>query len=221
MLTGKQSRFAFEYPKDSNATKAAERAGYSERTAYSIGSELLKKPEILEAIEVAKERAAAVSEVSVGLILREWLDILSADPNDLVTIHRDSCRDCYDADTRELMKASGMRESLRVPNPDCETCKGLGVEDVIVADMRNVKGPARKLYAGAVRTKDGVKVLMRDRDAAAVNLARFLGMLVDKRELSGPGGGPIPLEAVQADDLSDEQLMAIASSSPLLLEGER
>ena len=35
-----------------NATKAAKMAGYSERTAYSIGSQLLKKPHIKAVVDV-------------------------------------------------------------------------------------------------------------------------------------------------------------------------
>lgn len=50
-LTAKQKRFCDEYLIDLNATQAAIRAGYSEKTAYSIGQENLKKPEISEYIE--------------------------------------------------------------------------------------------------------------------------------------------------------------------------
>ena len=45
-LTPKQQRFIDEYLVDLNATQAAIRAGYSAKTAYSIGIENLKKPEI-------------------------------------------------------------------------------------------------------------------------------------------------------------------------------
>jgi len=45
-LTPKQRLFVAEYLKDFNATQAAMRAGYSKKTAYSIGQENLKKPEI-------------------------------------------------------------------------------------------------------------------------------------------------------------------------------
>lgn len=47
----RQRQFVIEYCKDFNATKAALRAGYSEKTAYSIGHENLSKPEIKAAIE--------------------------------------------------------------------------------------------------------------------------------------------------------------------------
>jgi len=50
-LTNKQYAFTVEYPKDFNATQAALRAGYSPKTAYSIGHENLKKPEIKAEIE--------------------------------------------------------------------------------------------------------------------------------------------------------------------------
>lgn len=45
-LTGKQEKFCREYVLCCNGTKAAEKAGYSKDTAYSIACENLKKPEI-------------------------------------------------------------------------------------------------------------------------------------------------------------------------------
>lgn len=51
MLNQKQKRFAEEYMVDSNATQAAIRAGYSKKTARSIGAENLTKPDIKAYIE--------------------------------------------------------------------------------------------------------------------------------------------------------------------------
>lgn len=50
-LTAKQQRFCDEYLIDLNATQAAIRAGYSEKTAKVIASENLSKPNIKEYIE--------------------------------------------------------------------------------------------------------------------------------------------------------------------------
>lgn len=50
-LTVKQQRFCDEYLIDLNATQAAIRAGYSEKTAKVIASENLSKPNIKEYIE--------------------------------------------------------------------------------------------------------------------------------------------------------------------------
>ncbi|MCA9469957.1 MAG: terminase small subunit [Nitrospira sp.] len=58
-MTSKQERFVQEYLVDLNATQAAIRAGYEPRSAYSIGQENLKKPEIQAAIE---ERQAAIQQ---------------------------------------------------------------------------------------------------------------------------------------------------------------
>ncbi len=52
-MNQKQELFVHEYLNDCNATQAAIRAGYSQRTAYSIGQENLKKPEIRQAIDAA------------------------------------------------------------------------------------------------------------------------------------------------------------------------
>ena len=49
-LKPRQKRFCLEYILDFNATQAAKRAGYSQRTAYSIGNENLRKPEIQKRI---------------------------------------------------------------------------------------------------------------------------------------------------------------------------
>ena len=50
-LSDKQRRFVDEYIVDLNATRAAIRAGYSEKTAKQIGSQNLRKPYITEIIE--------------------------------------------------------------------------------------------------------------------------------------------------------------------------
>lgn len=70
-LTGKQKRFCEEYIFDFNATRAAKEAGYSEDTAYSIGSENLKKPEIQAYIKELQSDLERTSGISRLKILRE------------------------------------------------------------------------------------------------------------------------------------------------------
>ena len=53
-LTPKQQRFVEEYLIDLNATQAAIRSGYSEKTARDIGCENLAKPNIAKAIKKLK-----------------------------------------------------------------------------------------------------------------------------------------------------------------------
>lgn len=56
MLNPKQKRFADEYLIDLNATQAAIRAGYAEKTAYSQGQRLLKHVEISAYINETLEK---------------------------------------------------------------------------------------------------------------------------------------------------------------------
>ena len=57
-LTKKQDAFVKAYLLNGfNATQAAIEAGYSEKTAYSIGNENLSKPEIKKAIEAHQKKA--------------------------------------------------------------------------------------------------------------------------------------------------------------------
>ncbi len=55
-LTAKASRFALEYAVDLNATKAAERAGYSRRTAKMAGSRLMTNDDVLAIVRQQADR---------------------------------------------------------------------------------------------------------------------------------------------------------------------
>lgn len=54
-LKGREERFCLEYIIDYNATKAAMRAGYSEKSAANAGYRLLKKDEILARVREIQE----------------------------------------------------------------------------------------------------------------------------------------------------------------------
>lgn len=67
-LSAKQRSFVEHYLATWNATEAAKRAGYSEKTAYSIGWENLRKPEIAAAIEARmQDLKATTNEVFARL----------------------------------------------------------------------------------------------------------------------------------------------------------
>ncbi len=68
-LTPKQQRFVDEYLIDLNATQAAIRAGYSEKTAQQIGSENLLKPVIQKAIQEAQNKRAERTEITQDYVL--------------------------------------------------------------------------------------------------------------------------------------------------------
>ena len=70
-LTAKQQRFVEEYLVDLNATQAAIRAGYSEKTAQQTGSENLSKPVIAEAIAIGRKAQSERTEITVDKILKQ------------------------------------------------------------------------------------------------------------------------------------------------------
>lgn len=73
-LTPKQKLFVDEYLVDLNATQAAIRAGYSEKTAYSIGNENLMKPEIAKAIQNAQQKRQERTEITQDRVVQEIAD---------------------------------------------------------------------------------------------------------------------------------------------------
>jgi phage terminase small subunit len=74
-LSEKQQLFVNEYLIDFNATKAAIRAGYSEKTAYSQGPRLLDNVEIQKAIEEAREKTIAKLQITREDVLRDLIFI--------------------------------------------------------------------------------------------------------------------------------------------------
>lgn len=231
-LTPKQARFVNEYCVDENATQAALRAGYSENCAGIQGHQNLQLPKIKAAIKARMQELVVAAGITPEWVVNQWMQIASADPNKLVQVRRVCCRHCYgfghqyqwtEAEyTRAVDFAidngkeapDGMGgfgfDPNKEPASNCPECGGNGQADVHVADTRKARSP---LYAGAERTRNGIKITMRNKDDALDNLARYLGMLVDKKEISGPGGGPMVMANITAADLSDEQLAAIAAAS--------
>ena len=69
-LTAKQQRFIQEYLIDLNATQAAIRAGYSEKTATEIGYENLRKPHVAAAVVVGAKKAGERAQVDTDYVLR-------------------------------------------------------------------------------------------------------------------------------------------------------
>lgn len=203
-LTDKQRRFAEEYLVDLNATQAAIRAGYSEATASEQGYQLLQNTSVSAAIVAAQAARSERTEITADKVLRHWWAIATADANELSQHRRVNCRRCWgvehayqwtDDEYRIACEEAVEKETgepddrggfgfdrTRVPHPDCPECAGEGEGDVHFADTRKLEGAARLLYAGVKRTKDGLEVKTRDQDKAMENVARHLGMFVDKLE---------------------------------------
>ena len=85
-LTEKQKRFVAEYLVDLNATAAARRAGYSEKSASRIAIELLNKTQVSEEIQKRRGELQNKLKITQETVLQELAAIAFANGTDFVTV---------------------------------------------------------------------------------------------------------------------------------------
>lgn len=78
-LTDKQARFCEEYLIDLNATQAAIRAGYSEKTANEQGARLLANVSVQEKIAELKAERAKRTEMTQDSVIQELAAVARAE----------------------------------------------------------------------------------------------------------------------------------------------
>lgn len=182
-LTAKQRRFVEEYLVDLNATQAAIRAGYSEKTAGQIGDENLKKPQIAAAVQEAQAARSARTEITQDMVLRELAKIGFAD----------------------------IRKVVRWSNTELQTVEGddgpmtVAYHGLMLTSADEIDDDTAAAISEISQGKEGLKVKFHDKKGALVDIGRHLGMFKERVEHSGPDGGPIPItptmiELVAPDD---------------------
>lgn len=82
-LTAKQELFCQEYLIDHNATRAAMRAGYSQKTAYKIGFENLQKPLIKQRIDDLEKDRFKRLQMSQDEVLGQYARLARSDVRNL------------------------------------------------------------------------------------------------------------------------------------------
>lgn len=87
-LNDKQKRFVDEYLVDLNATAAAKRAGYSEKSASRIAIELLNKTHVSAEIQKRQAKLRGKLEITQERVLEELAAIAFANGTDFATITR-------------------------------------------------------------------------------------------------------------------------------------
>lgn len=157
-LTPKQERFVAEYLLDLNATQAAIRAGYSERTAYSQGQRLLKNVEVQEAIAKGQQKTADKLEVTKERIVEELAKIGFANMQDYMRANHDG---------DPVLDFSGLTRD-----------QAAALSEVTVEDFKDGRGED-------ARDVRRIKFKLHDKKGALVDLAKMLGFMVDKVEHSG------------------------------------
>lgn len=202
-LSDKEKLFVSYYLECRNKYEAYRKAGYTggDRNARM----LYRKPAVARAINQGIEQLSEQAILNAQDILRHWHEIAIADPGEISQMRRVCCRYCWGFDNRyqwideeeyDKAAAKAAKDSKPPPdqsggfgfvanddpNPDCPKCAGEGIEDVFLADTRDLVGPARRLIAGVKKTKFGIEVMTRDQDAALKNLAAFHNLASSEQE---------------------------------------
>lgn len=183
-LTPKQAAFVREYLVDLNASAAARRAGYSEKTSGFIGHENLKKPKIAAMIHEALEARAERTEITADRVLEELGKLAFSNIGDYhrISDEGEPYIDLTDL-TRDQMAAL---TELQVD----DYTEGRG------NDSRDVRR---------------VKIKLADKKAALELLGKHLKLWTDKIDVTSGGKELKGLTAERArlEDLSPEQLVAL------------
>ena len=93
-LTQKQKLFIDEYLIDLNATQAAIRAGYSPNNADKIGSELLGKTRVSDAIKTAMAERSKRTGVNADRVVQELAKIAFVNATEVIDLNGYGQRGC-------------------------------------------------------------------------------------------------------------------------------
>ena len=170
-LTPKQRLFVAEYLKDLNATQAAIRAGYSEKTAHSQGPRLLEDAGVKSAIAAAAEKRAEKLEITAERVLAEIANMAFYDVGDLM-IDGDASEELTEEQAKEWEKwivDGRIIHGLRNP-----------------ADIKRLPEKLRRAIVGWGWDRNGnFTVKLADKSKALDQLARHLSLYNDKLEVTG------------------------------------
>lgn len=132
-ITKKNEVFCEEYLIDLNATQAAIRAGYSTDSAGSIGSELLKKPEIRARIDQAMAERSKRTGINADRVLRELGRIAFLNPKDVIDLNTAEVLDTATDD--DLAVIAGVKVKY-VPHKDFDEDGEPVIEQAIEREVK-------------------------------------------------------------------------------------
>lgn len=163
-LTEKQVLFVAEYLTDFNATRSAMAAGYSKKTAYSIGWENLRKPEIQ--VEIKRQTELLTSELGITSqrVLLEYLKIAFADITQYTEFGR--------------IEQYIIREGQKVKGENGEYLK----EYVNYINLKNHDEVDGALISEVKEGKTGISIKLHDKMKAMEALTKYLDLLPDNHK---------------------------------------
>lgn len=174
-LTPKQALFVQEYLIDLNATQAAIRAGYSEKTAAVIGAENLTKPEIAEAVRIAQDARAERTGIEADRVLNEFAKVAFTDLADVTDWGVKEVAFGFDEDGKRL-RAEDIGDAVVVRYENAPFVTPINRDDLTPA--------ARAAVSEVSLGREGFKIKMHDKVSALTQIGRHLGMFTDKTEVT-------------------------------------
>ena len=113
-MTAKQQMFCDEYLIDMNATQAAIRAGYSKKTARSIGQENLTKPYIRAYIEkrMAEKEEALIAKQDE--VMKYLTSVMRREYTECVVVTLTEERSTYEPDAEGKMR----KQTIKTEKPE-------------------------------------------------------------------------------------------------------
>lgn len=176
-LTAKQQRFCDEYLIDLNATQAAIRAGYSEKTACEQGARLLANVKVQAYIQKRKIDRIERTEITQDMVLQELANIAFSNAADYAAVvEKDATIQCENGALMPLYDEKGNPVKYRT------------VEPVLTSDLtENQKRALSVIKKG----RDGFEIKPYDKIRALELLGKHLGMFTEKVEVSGEMNNPM------------------------------
>lgn len=142
-LNEKQHRFADEYLIDLNATQAAVRAGYSEKTAYSIGQRLLKNVEVRNFIDEKLQSKQDDTIADQNEVLRTLTRVLRREEKENVVVTLKSHKSSYDKNGKKKIVDEETAQVVEIPSKLSDVNKAaelLGKRYALWTDTTRLEG---------------------------------------------------------------------------------
>lgn len=174
-LTAKQQRFCDEYLIDLNATQAAIRAGYSEKTAMEQGYQLLQKTSVAEYITERKTDRMERTEITQDMVLKELANIAFSNAADYANVIEKQAMVEVDGNMIPVLDENGDPVMYRTVEPTL---------------TESLTEEQKRALAVIKKGRDGFEVKPYDKVRALELLGKHLGMWTEKVEVTEKADNP-------------------------------
>ena len=174
-LTAKQQMFCDEYLIDLNATQAAIRAGYSEKTAEEQGCRLLRNVKVQKYIQNRKQDRIERTEITQDMVLRELANIAFSNAADYASVIEKQAMVEFEGNMVPVLDENGDPVMYRTVEPTL---------------TESLTDEQKRALAVIKKGRDGFEVKPYDKVRALELLGKHLGMWTEKVEVTEKADNP-------------------------------